>query len=35
MKNIDFKSIIKKCLPHIGAIAILYILTAIYFSPVV
>lgn len=35
MKNIDFKSIIKKCLPHIGAIAIMYLLTAIYFSPVV
>lgn len=35
MKNIDFKSIIKKCLPHIGAIAIMYLLTAVYFSPAV
>lgn len=35
MKNIDFKTIIKKILPHIGAIAVMYLLTAIYFSPVV
>lgn len=35
MKNIDFKTVIKKILPHIGAIAIMYLLTAIYFSPIV
>ena len=35
MKNIDFKTLIKKCIPHVGAIAIMYLLTAIYFSPVV
>lgn len=35
MKNIDFKTLIKKILPHLGAIAIMYLLTAIYFSPAV
>ena len=35
MKNIDFKKLLKKGVPHIGAIAIMYLLTAIYFSPVV
>ena len=35
MKNTDFKTLAKKILPHIGAIAIMYILTAVYFSPVV
>ena len=35
MKNIDFKTVIKKILPQVGAIAIMYLLTAVYFSPVV
>jgi len=35
MKNIDFKKVIKKVLPHIAAIAFMYLLTAIYFSPAV
>lgn len=35
MKNIDFKAFIRKILPHVGAIAIMYLLTAVYFSPVI
>lgn len=34
MKNIDWKSLIKKTLPHIGAIAVMYLFTLVYFSPV-
>ena len=34
MKNINWKSVLTKALPHIGAIAIMYLLTLIYFSPV-
>lgn len=34
MKNINWKSLITKLLPHLGAIAVMYLLTAVYFSPV-
>lgn len=34
MKNINWKSLLIKALPHIGAIAIMYLFTLIYFSPV-
>ena len=34
MKNIDWKSLIKKTLPHIGAIAVMYLFTLVYFSPI-
>ena len=33
MKTIDWKTLFKKALPHIGAIAVMYLLTIIYFSP--
>lgn len=34
MKNINWKSLFFKALPHIGAIAAMYLITLIYFSPV-
>lgn len=34
MKKINWKSLFIKLLPHIGAIAVMYLLTAVYFSPV-
>ncbi len=34
MKNIDWKSLLLKILPHIGAIAVMYLLTIVYFSPI-
>ena len=34
MKKINWKSLITKLLPHLGAIAVMYLLTAVYFSPV-
>lgn len=34
MKNINWKSFFAKALPHIGAIAVMYLFTLIYFSPV-
>lgn len=34
MKKINWKSLIMKLLPHVGAIAVMYLLTAVYFSPV-
>lgn len=34
MKNINWKSLLLKLLPHIGAIAVMYLFTLFYFSPV-
>ena len=34
MKRINWKSLIIKLLPHLGAIAVMYLLTAVYFSPI-
>ena len=34
MKNINWKSLLLKALPHIGAIAVMYLFTLVYFSPV-
>lgn len=34
MKKINWKSLLTKAMPHIGAIAVMYLLTLVYFSPV-
>ena len=34
MKNIQWKSLLLKLLPHVGAIIVMYLLTMVYFSPV-